>query len=165
MSAHIHRNDNPLVFLAAIAPESSPSSIPPPNTLQNSASLNTPPRPLHTATSTTLVLVFGSEDVRVKEVWETLKLKLGVKGGGEGPRWSGRWVGVWRPAKDGGVVGRAAGGIPIQSQTPSQIRNLSDISACDSYAPCAIPRVLILQAHSRVARSQSCLVFLGAIRG
>jgi misacylated tRNA(Ala) deacylase len=43
----------------------------------------------HTATSTTLVLVFGSEDVRVKGVEETLKLKIGVKGGGKGPQWRG----------------------------------------------------------------------------
>jgi hypothetical protein len=35
------------------------------------------------ATSTTLVLVFGSEDVRVKEAGETLKLRLGVKSGGK----------------------------------------------------------------------------------
>jgi hypothetical protein len=41
-----------------------------------------------TATSTTPVLIdiFDSEDVRVKEVGEALKLRLGVKSGGKGLR-------------------------------------------------------------------------------
>jgi misacylated tRNA(Ala) deacylase len=62
--------------------------------------------------STTLALVFGSEDARVKEAGETPKLKLVVKGGGKGRRWSAKWEGVWRPTKEGGMVSKAARGIP-----------------------------------------------------
>ena len=40
------------------------------------------------------MLAFRSEDVRVKGVEETPKLKLGVKGGGKGPQWRMKWVGV-----------------------------------------------------------------------
>ena len=49
----------------------------------------------------------------MKEVGEALKLKLVIKGGGEGSRWSGKWVGAWRPAKVGEIVGKAARGTPI----------------------------------------------------
>jgi hypothetical protein len=40
------------------------------------------------------MLVFESEDVHVKEVGETLKIKLGVEGECKGPQRSGKWVGV-----------------------------------------------------------------------
>jgi hypothetical protein len=72
----------------------------------------------------------------VKEVGEVLKLELGAKGGGKGPRWSGKWVSEWRPTKDGEKFGIAARGIPIRSQTLSQICGRSYISACDSHARC-----------------------------
>ncbi|KAG6900937.1 hypothetical protein C0993_004374 [Termitomyces sp. T159_Od127] len=49
-----------------------------------------------TATSTTIVLLFGSDDKKVKETGDALKSKLGVKGGGKGLKWSGKYTGVWR---------------------------------------------------------------------
>ncbi|KAG6861001.1 hypothetical protein C0995_005021 [Termitomyces sp. Mi166 len=49
-----------------------------------------------TTTSTTIVLLFGSDDKKVKEAGEGLKSKLGVKGGGKGLKWSGKYIGVWR---------------------------------------------------------------------
>lgn len=113
VSAHVHRNDDPLVFLTAIASEF---------TRLWNASEHAPKRYLivftssptsQTATSMTVVLVFGSEDASVKEVGEVLKLKLGVKGGGKGPRWSGKWAGVWRPAKEGELVSEVVRGIPV----------------------------------------------------
>jgi misacylated tRNA(Ala) deacylase len=91
ISTRVHRNDDPLAFLTAIASGSSPSSR------VYTASEHVPKQHLvaftsspasQTATSTTPVLIFGSEDVRVKEVEEALKLRLGVKSGGKGPRWS-----------------------------------------------------------------------------
>ncbi|KAF9263452.1 ThrRS/AlaRS common domain-containing protein [Marasmius fiardii PR-910] len=57
-----------------------------------------------TSVSITSVLVFGSEDGLVKTVGERLKTRLGVKGGGKGPRWSGKFVGVWREPKEGAVA-------------------------------------------------------------
>jgi hypothetical protein len=36
----------------------------------------------------------------VKEVWKALKLRLGVKSGGKGPRWSGGCVSAWRSTTD-----------------------------------------------------------------
>ncbi|KAK1224395.1 hypothetical protein PQX77_012691 [Marasmius sp. AFHP31] len=57
-----------------------------------------------TATSTTLVMVSGSDDALVKAAGEALKERLGVKGGGKGPRWSGKYTGVWRENKEGNAV-------------------------------------------------------------
>ncbi|KAI9001384.1 alanyl-tRNA synthetase domain-containing protein [Trametes punicea] len=57
-----------------------------------------------TSTSTTIVLVFGSDDKKVKEVGDGLKAKLTVKGGGKGPRWSGKFTGVWKEAREGTAV-------------------------------------------------------------
>ena len=56
-----------------------------------------------TSTSTTVVLIFGSDD-KVKEVGDELKAKLNVKGGGKGSRWSGKFTGVWKDAKEGQAV-------------------------------------------------------------
>lgn len=53
-----------------------------------------------TSTSTSVVLVFGSEEKQVKEAGEGIKSKLGVKGGGKGPRWSGKFVGVWKDNRE-----------------------------------------------------------------
>lgn len=57
-----------------------------------------------TATSTTVVLVFGSDDKKVKEAGDALKAKLNVKGGGKGPRWSGKFTGVWKEGREGAAV-------------------------------------------------------------
>ena len=64
-----------------------------------------------TTTSTTVVLVFGSDDKLVKEVGEGLKAKLNVKGGGKGPRWSGKFTSVWKDAREGAVVESLLGGL------------------------------------------------------
>ncbi|KAJ3557514.1 hypothetical protein NM688_g1435 [Phlebia brevispora] len=56
------------------------------------------------AGSTTVVTVFGSDEKRVKEVGDVLKSKLNVKGGGKGPRWSGKFTGVWKENREGTVV-------------------------------------------------------------
>ncbi|KIY51611.1 ThrRS/AlaRS common domain-containing protein [Fistulina hepatica ATCC 64428] len=57
-----------------------------------------------TAASMTVVLVVGSDDRDVKQVGESLKAKLDVKGGGKGPRWSGKRTGVWKAGRDDLVV-------------------------------------------------------------
>ncbi len=59
-----------------------------------------------TGTSTTVVLIFGSDDKKVKEVGDEMKAKLNVKGGGKGSRWSGKFTGVWKEAKEGQAVAR-----------------------------------------------------------
>lgn len=57
-----------------------------------------------TSTSTTSVLVLTSDDARTKAAGDALKAKLGVKGGGRGVRWSGKWTGVWKEAKENTLV-------------------------------------------------------------
>ncbi|OJT09054.1 hypothetical protein TRAPUB_79 [Trametes pubescens] len=57
-----------------------------------------------TSSSTTVVLVFGSDDKKVKEAGDELKAKLNVKGGGKGPRWSGKFTGVWKDSREGAAV-------------------------------------------------------------
>jgi len=111
--AHIHRNDDPLVFLTAIASEFTRLWTASDHASKQYLIVFTSSPASQAATSTTLILVFGSEDASVKELGETLKLKLGVKGGGKGPRWSGKWTGVWRPAKEGELVGKAVKRVPI----------------------------------------------------
>jgi misacylated tRNA(Ala) deacylase len=49
-----------------------------------------------TPSSTTVVVVFGSDEKVVKEAGEGLKVNLGIKGGGKGVKWSGKFVGVWK---------------------------------------------------------------------
>ena len=56
------------------------------------------------STSTTSVLVLTSDDARTKAAGDALKAKLGVKGGGRGVRWSGKWTGVWKEAKENTLV-------------------------------------------------------------
>jgi misacylated tRNA(Ala) deacylase len=61
------------------------------------------------AGSTSVVVVVGSDEARVKAVGEGLKGKLSVKGGGKGPRWSGKFTGVWRETKEHAVVAELIG--------------------------------------------------------
>ncbi|KAL5487858.1 hypothetical protein ACEPAI_5966 [Sanghuangporus weigelae] len=56
------------------------------------------------STSVTTVLVLGSDDERTKTMGDALKTQLGVKGGGRGVRWSGKWTGVWKEGKEGATV-------------------------------------------------------------
>ena len=53
-----------------------------------------------TTNSVSTVLLLGSDDAKVKVAGEGLKAKLGVKGGGKGPRWSGKFVGVWKENRE-----------------------------------------------------------------
>lgn len=94
---HRHRTDeaaNPLAFLNAIsmafAKEVAARADVPPYLIVLSSSPS-----VQTGTSTSVVLVFGSDDAKVKEAGDALKAKLNVKGGGKG-RWSGKFTGVWR---------------------------------------------------------------------
>lgn len=113
ISVHVHRNDDPLAFLAAVASEFTRLWTASEHASKRHLIVFTSSPTAQTATSVTLVLAFGSEDASVKEVGETLKLKLGVKGGGKGPRWSGKWVGVWKHSGEGELVTEAVKGIPI----------------------------------------------------
>jgi misacylated tRNA(Ala) deacylase len=55
-----------------------------------------------TQATTTVVVVFGSDDARVKRVGEALKVQFKtLKGGGKGVRWSGKATGVWMHEREG----------------------------------------------------------------
>lgn len=112
-SIHVHRNDDPLSFLGAIVSEFTKLWAASEHVSKQYLIAFTSSPTSQTATSSTLVLVFGLEDASVKEVGETLRLKLGVKGGGKGPRWSGKWTGVWRPTKEGELVSKLMRGDPV----------------------------------------------------
>lgn len=64
-----------------------------------------------TTNSVSTVLVMGSDDAKVKAAGEGLKSKLGIKGGGKGPRWSGKYVGVWKENRDNATVDEILGSI------------------------------------------------------
>lgn len=105
---HLHRIDdtsNPLGFLSSIAfaisdeMKAMKADHPYLIVLSSSPSAQSPQ-------STTTVLIIGSDDKKVKEVGDALKSKLNIKGGGKGPRWSGKFGGIWRDTKEGeGVEG------------------------------------------------------------
>lgn len=57
-----------------------------------------------TSTSTSVVLVFGSDEALVKKVGDQLKTAVGIKGGGKGLKWSGKFTGVWKDAKEGSAI-------------------------------------------------------------
>jgi misacylated tRNA(Ala) deacylase len=94
---HIHRTDdttNPLDFLssvvfaldAAISPEKNRDYV---------AVLSSSPS-TQTTSSFSTATVSGPDEVKVKTVGDGSKAKLGVKAGGKGPRWSGKYIGVWK---------------------------------------------------------------------
>jgi len=64
-----------------------------------------------TPSSTSVVLVFGTDEKDVKAVGDLLKSKLGVKGGGKGTKWSGKFTGVWREAREGVEIDEILKGI------------------------------------------------------
>lgn len=106
IALHRHRIDdtaNALGFLSAISTafvnemSSKPDSLPFLVVLTSSPSSQT-------ATSTSVVLIFGSNEKKVKEVGEGLKKKSNVKGGGKGTRWSGKFTGVWKDSREGAAV-------------------------------------------------------------
>jgi len=55
-----------------------------------------------TPSSTSVVMLFGAEENRVKAVSDELKKQFKtLKGGGKGSRWSGKFVGVWLVDREG----------------------------------------------------------------
>ncbi|PFH46167.1 hypothetical protein AMATHDRAFT_156090 [Amanita thiersii Skay4041] len=97
---HIHRVDNtsnPLSFLTAVS-FATTNALPSPPTSYLCV-LSSSPLP-QTSSSMTVLLLFGSDDKIVKVAGEALRTKLGVKGGGKGQKWSGKFTGVWRQQED-----------------------------------------------------------------
>lgn len=96
-AVHRHRTDdtaNPLGFLNAISMAFAKEVAARQDGARYIVVLSSSPS-TQTATSTSTVLIFGSDEVKVKEAGDVLKEKLNVKGGGKG-RWSGKFTGVWR---------------------------------------------------------------------
>ncbi|KAG6814216.1 hypothetical protein H0H92_000893 [Tricholoma furcatifolium] len=105
---HIHRTDdtgNALAFLSAIALAFTTLTTQP-----HLICLTSSPSS-QTATSTSIVLLFGSDDKQVKEAGDALKSNLGVKGGGKGTKWSGKFTGVWRDSKESATLDEALSGL------------------------------------------------------
>ncbi|KAF5393568.1 hypothetical protein D9757_000068 [Collybiopsis confluens] len=101
---YVHRtNDssNPLGFLSSIASAFS----------EQMANFSTPyllvltsAPAVQTLSSSSIIMVVGSDDKLVKCAGDALKSQLEVKGGGNGLRWSGKRMGVWKEHKEGGLV-------------------------------------------------------------
>jgi misacylated tRNA(Ala) deacylase len=106
-ASSVHRTDdssNALGFLSAVAFSftNTLSSLPPKDSPYLIVLSSSPSS--QTSTSTSVVLMFGSDEKKVKEAGEGVKTELGVKGGGKGPRWSGKFVGVWKESREEAVV-------------------------------------------------------------
>ncbi|EJD01246.1 alanyl-tRNA synthetase domain-containing protein [Fomitiporia mediterranea MF3/22] len=114
---HYHRTDDParaLGFLQSIATSfiagaSNTSDSNPSSRSYTIVSTSTPAEKRSTNVCT--VLVLGSDDACTKTAGDALKAQLGVKGGGRGVRWSGKWTGVWRETKEGATVEEILKGI------------------------------------------------------
>ncbi|KXN83672.1 Putative alanyl-tRNA editing protein alaX [Leucoagaricus sp. SymC.cos] len=103
---HVHRIDdssNTLGFLSSIAFAISDEVKAKAVTTSYLIVFSSSPS-VQTRNSMSTVLVLGSEDKRVKETGEGLKAKLGIKGGGKGPRWSGKFSGVWKDTLENPAV-------------------------------------------------------------
>ena len=69
-----------------------------------------------TPSSTSVVMLFGADENRVKSVSDELKKQFKtLKGGGKGSRWSGKFVGVWLADREG----KTASALLSQSATPT----------------------------------------------
>ena len=98
---HIHRTDdttNALAFLTSIA-FALGAAISSEEKRQYVVVLSSSPSTQSTSSVST-VLVLGSDDLKVKAAGDGLKAKLGVKGGGKGPRWSGKFIGIWKENRE-----------------------------------------------------------------
>jgi misacylated tRNA(Ala) deacylase len=99
---HVHRVDDTTngqgflnaISLAFIAEQSSSPYL---FVLSSSPSSQTP-------TSANVIVVFGSDEKKVKDAGEALKSRLSVKGGGKGARWSGKFTGVWKQGREDSIV-------------------------------------------------------------
>ena len=105
---HLHRIDdsnNALGFLSSIAfaVTDMVSTISAPTSKSYVVILSSSPSAQAT-NSVSTVLILGSNDAEVKAAGEGLKAKLGVKGGGKGSRWSGKFVGVWKENRENAGV-------------------------------------------------------------
>lgn len=108
---HIHRTDdsgNTLGFLSAVS--FTFLNMTPCDGKSYLVVLTSSP-PMQTMSSTTTVLVFGSDDKKVREAGEGLKSRLNVKGGGKGAKWSGKFVGVWKELRENTIVEDLLGGL------------------------------------------------------
>jgi hypothetical protein len=101
---HVHRVDdttNPLGFLksvsTALAEAAAETGISYVFILSSSPSSQT-------SSSTNVILILGSDNRLVKDAGDLLKSRLGVKGGGKGPRWSGKFSGVWKQGREDGAI-------------------------------------------------------------
>jgi len=98
---HIHRTDdttNALAFLTSIA-FALGAAISSEEKRHYVVVLSSSPSTQITSSVST-VLVLGSDDLKVKAAGDGLKAKLGVKGGGKGPRWSGKFIGIWKENRE-----------------------------------------------------------------
>ena len=64
-----------------------------------------------TSSSVSVVSVFGSDEKQVQALGGALKAKMGVKGGGRGPKWTGKFTGVWKTGREDAVVEEALAGV------------------------------------------------------
>lgn len=106
---HKHRVDdtsNALGFLSSISTafvnEMANRAEPVPYSVVLASSPST-----QTSSTTTVVMIFGTDEKKVKEVGDILKTKLGVKGGGKGTKWSGKFTGVWKSSREGAIIDEA----------------------------------------------------------
>lgn len=109
-SKHIHRVDdsvNPLGFLSAIATAFTGATC----TESQYLLILSSTASTQCVTGTSVLLILGSDEKQVKETGGLLKEKLSVKGGGKGPRWSGKFTGVWKAGREDAVISDILQGI------------------------------------------------------
>ncbi|THH31324.1 hypothetical protein EUX98_g2893 [Antrodiella citrinella] len=61
-----------------------------------------------------LVLSSSPDEKKVKQVGDAVKAKLNAKGGGKGTKWSGKFTGVWKNSREGGIMEDVLAGISVE---------------------------------------------------
>jgi misacylated tRNA(Ala) deacylase len=104
---HYHRIDDPseaLPFLQAVSFSFNTILAAFPFAGRHFILVLTPSAASQTSNSVSTVLLSASDAQLVQTVGDGLKMRLGVRGGGKGTRWSGKRVGVWKESKEGVVL-------------------------------------------------------------
>ncbi|KAK7696047.1 hypothetical protein QCA50_000688 [Cerrena zonata] len=119
----IEDSSNPLGFLSAISTafikvyEDSSNKCRVPS--YNIAITSSPTT--QTSTSTTTILLFSSDEKELKVYADAVKKTLGLKGGGKGTKWSGKFMGVWTEHREGLLLKETLESVRIQCNGPDEV--------------------------------------------
>lgn len=100
---HYHRTDDTSSVLGFLSSISSAFTCQIEETRSYLLVLSSSPS-MPSGSSITVVMVLGKDASQVKVVGDALKKELRVKGGGQGTKWSGKFIGVYKENREGATI-------------------------------------------------------------